>query len=175
MPRSACRPIWSAMPAKIEDASLVFQVEPASRQGTPASRRRLRGLPGRPAARRAGNWLMGLAATALAALLAVGYWWPQPDEQRIAAGIYLRWMYADPSRCTAGITRLAWRCRRIGSVLKRRRCPRHEELPVGRPTWKCRLVDAEKNVRFAANGPHERGRPGRRRSCLARRSNRACS
>src|SRR5262245_22934024 len=72
--------------ARVEDPDLVFQVEPAAgaaEQPTPARRAAEPAAARRAAARR--SWLAGIAATALAALLAVGFFWPQPNRQTIAA------------------------------------------------------------------------------------------
>ena len=71
--------------AKIEDPSLNFQIEPAGgktllptpARRSPAPRRAARRIPAR-------SVLIGLAATALAGLLAVGIFWPQFDARGLA-------------------------------------------------------------------------------------------
>src|SRR5262245_21868813 len=70
--------------ARIEDPDVVFQVEPASQAEAPTPARRTAAAPLQRRLR-AGQWLVGIAATALAALLAVGVYWPQPNAQQIAA------------------------------------------------------------------------------------------
>src|SRR4051794_30893559 len=76
--------------AKVEDSSIVLKGEgpaPPASVIRPKSAAPLR-KPDRPAGKeayhRGGMWLAGIAATALAALLAVGLFWPRQDQALLA-------------------------------------------------------------------------------------------
>src|SRR5688572_25444325 len=77
--------------ARIEDSSLVFQVDRAASgvaanpANAPAPAKSPTSAPvSRGALQRGGTWLAGIAATSLIALLAVGFWWPHPDQRQLA-------------------------------------------------------------------------------------------
>ncbi len=150
--------------AKIEDPSLNFQIEPAGgKTDKPAPARRSsehsrtgRRIPVRTA-------LAGIAATALAVLLAVGVCWPQPDTQKIARNYFIT-QVEGPASLPEGITtKITLKTYPVsfGDGLA-------DEQAAGQPVdVEVQLVDAVEEVRFrqhvrtsAADGRAEIELPG---------------
>src|SRR5580765_1975625 len=95
--------------SRVEDSALVLKVGEPLPQLTPArsqvggAAKHFASVGRGTESRRGASWLVGIAATALAVLLAIGYFWPQPNEHLLAINFVVTDIET-PAAMSAGLT-----------------------------------------------------------------------